>query len=74
MAETDVFQFSKLKLFEEVSKTLPDGANQILDIYEDLVFVWNSKNGNLKVTNWRSAQACKDGNIVKCQVLYKSKM
>lgn len=68
MAETDVFQFSKLKLFAGITENLPECASDIIDVYEDLLFAWNFKDCNLYVTNWRSTQANKDVNFVKCQV------
>lgn len=67
MTEIDAFNFSKLKVFENVKDNLPDDAREIADVYEDLLFVWNFKNNNLQVVNWRSAQN-KDGKEVKHQV------
>lgn len=53
--ETDYFKFSTLKVFESIKENLPDDAREIVDLYEDLLFVWNSKDSNIKVVNWRAA-------------------
>lgn len=57
MADTDVFNFANLRIFDSIKKNLPEGAREICDVFEDLVFVWNFKESNLLVANWRSAQA-----------------
>lgn len=69
MTETDVFNFSKLKIFDNIKQNLPEEARHIVDVYEDLLFVWNFKENNLLVINWRQAQnKIKNGNPVKYQV------
>lgn len=55
MAETDFFNFSKLCIFEKFKETLPEDAGEIIDIHEDLLFKWDTKECYLKVVNWRSA-------------------
>jgi hypothetical protein len=65
--DTDAFNFSNLKIFDSIKDTLPDGAREICDVFEDICFVWNFKENNLFVVNWRAAQAG-DGNNVKHQV------
>lgn len=67
MTETDAFKFNNLKVFDSVKENLPDGAREISDVFEDLLFVWNFKENNLLVVNWRSAQS-KDASSIKCQV------
>lgn len=67
MTDTDALSFSTLKIFDSVKDSLPDGAREICDVFEDLVFVWNFKENNLCLANWRSAQS-KDVKSVKCQV------
>lgn len=68
MAEIDAFRFSNLKIFEGIRESLPEDSREIVDVYEDLLFLWNFKNNNLRVVNWRSAQA-KDKTEVKYQVI-----
>lgn len=68
MAETDVFCLSKLKIFEGIKENTPKDSREIVDVYEDLLFLWNFKSNNLRVANWRSAQ-CKDRMEVKFQVI-----
>lgn len=67
MTETDIFCFSKLKVFDSVKENLPDDAKEIMDVYEDLLFIWNFKSNNLRVINWRSAKN-KEKDDVKYQV------
>ncbi len=66
MAETDAFNFSKFKLFEEV-KSFPENARGVVDIYEDLLFAWDFKDDCLKVVNWRLSHE-KEVNSIKIQV------
>lgn len=68
MTETDVFKFSKLKIFEGITENLLEGAKDIIDIHEDLLFAWDLNSNNLKVTNWRSASSNKKERDIKCQV------
>lgn len=65
--DTDVFKFACLKIFDCVGGNLPEGAREICDVFEDLIFQWNFKESNLLVVNWRAAQS-KDGKAVKYQV------
>lgn len=67
MTDTDTFNFAGLKIFDNVKGNLPEGAREICDVFEDLVFVWNFKDSNLLVANWRAAQV-KDGKPTKYQV------
>lgn len=69
--ETDVFGFGKLKALENIKDNLPDNAREIVDIYEDLFFIWNFKDSNLRVFNWRLAQN-KNEKDVKFQTLIPS--
>lgn len=66
MTDTDAFKFSSLKIFNSCGN-LADGAREICDVFEDLVFVWNFKESNLLVANWRSAQS-KEASAIKYQV------
>lgn len=68
MVEIDVFSFSKLKIFEGIKESLPDNSREIVDVYEDLLFIWNFKDNNLRVVNWRSVQS-KERLEVKYQVI-----
>lgn len=65
MADTDVFNFNSYKIFDSIQDHLTEGAREICDVFEDLLFVWNRN--NLQVVNWRSAQS-KNINDVKYQV------
>lgn len=67
MTDTDAFKLSGLSIFAKVKDNIAEDSREVCDVFEDLVFVWNHKEGNLMVTNWRSAQnkASKD---VKHQV------
>jgi hypothetical protein len=56
MTEIDVFKFSQLKVFDGVKGALPDESREVVDVYEDLLFVWSFKENNLQVVNWRAAQ------------------
>ncbi|CAG9806139.1 unnamed protein product [Chironomus riparius] len=56
MLDTDFLKFSSLKVFDCVKDNLPDDAREIAEVYEDLLFVWNFKNNNIKVVNWRATQ------------------
>jgi len=68
MTDTDVFGFSSLKLFDSIkSDQLPDTAREICDVFEDLIFVWDYKESNLRVINWRATQS-KDNKNVQHQV------
>lgn len=67
MTDTDALKFNSIKIFEAVKDNLPDDAREICDVFEDLLFVWNYKDCNLLVVNWRSAQS-KDVVEVKHQV------
>lgn len=71
MTDTDAFKFTNLKIFDSIKENLPEGARDVCDVFEDLVFVWNFKETNLFVVNWRAAQskAVKD---VKYQVRLRS--
>jgi hypothetical protein len=62
MTEIDVFNFSRLKIFDGIKSSLPDESREIVDVYEDLLFAWNFKENNLQVVNWRAAQT-KDPKI-----------
>lgn len=66
--EIDVFKFSSLKVFDSIKENLPDEAREIADVHEDLLFVWNFKESNLQVVNFRAAQAIKNANNAKIQV------
>lgn len=69
MLDIDSLKFSSLKVFDSVKDNLPDDARDITDVYEDLLFVWNFKNSNIKVVNWRAAQASSNkGKEIKHQV------
>lgn len=68
MIDTDFFKFSSLKAFEKINEKLPDDAREIVDVYEDLLFVWNHKNSNINVVNWRAAQSSSNLNTIKTQV------
>ncbi|CRK99463.1 CLUMA_CG012569, isoform A [Clunio marinus] len=57
MTDIDVFKFSNMKIFESIQENLPDNAREICDVSEDLLFLWNYKESNLLVTNWRLAQS-----------------
>ena len=65
MTDTDVFNFNSLKVFDSIKDNLIEGAREICDVFEDLLFVWNRN--NLQVVNWRSAQY-KNVKDVKYQV------
>lgn len=67
MTDTDAFKFTHFKIFDSIKECLPEGAREICDVYEDLVFVWNFKENNLFVVNWRTAQS-KDVENLKHQV------
>lgn len=68
MTETDIFQFSKLKLFEQITKNLPEcDCHNVLDVFEDLLFAWHFNTSTLRVVNWRLAQTNK--KALKCQVI-----
>lgn len=67
MTDTDAFKFNNFKIFDSVKDHLPDDAREICDVFEDLLFVWNFKECNLLVVNWRSAQS-KNACDVKFQV------
>lgn len=56
MLDTDFLKFSSLKVFDCVKDNLPDNSREIAEVYEDLLFVWNFKNNNIKVVNWRATQ------------------
>ena len=56
MLDIDFLKFSSLKVFDYVKDNLPDDAREIAEVYEDLLFVWNFKDSNIKVVNWRAAQ------------------
>ena len=72
MTDTDAFNFSTLKIFNSLKDNLTEGAREICDVFEDLCFLWNFKENNLYVTNWRAAQS-KATKDVKHQVsLYSS--
>lgn len=65
---TDSFNFASYKIFESIKDSLPEGTIvQIFDILDDLLFLWNFKDSNLLVLNWRAAQS-KGGEVVKHQV------
>lgn len=68
--DTDAFNFSNLKIFDSIKDNLPDGAREICDVFEDICFVWNFKENNLFVVNWRAAQS-KEVKNVKHQVNIK---
>ncbi|XP_070498591.1 nuclear pore complex protein Nup88 [Chironomus tepperi] len=73
MLDTDFLKFSSLKVFDSVNENLPDDAREITDVYEDLLYVWNFKNSNIKVVNWRAAQTSSNkGKEIKHQVLIPS--
>lgn len=69
MLDIDFLKFSSLKVFDSVKDNLPDDARDITDVYEDLLFVWNFKNSNIRVVNWRAAQTSSNkGKEIKHQV------
>jgi len=69
MLDTDFLKFSSLKVFDHVKENLPDDAREIAEVYEDLLFVWNFKNSNIRVVNWRAAQTSSNkGKEIKHQV------
>lgn len=57
MTESDAFKFSRLKMFDSIKGNCPEGAREICDVFEDLLFVWSFSESNLLVVNWRSAQS-----------------
>lgn len=67
MTETDAFKLARLKMFDLIKGNLPEGAREICDVFEDLLFVWNFNESNLLVVNWRSAQS-KEVTSVNYQV------
>lgn len=67
MTDTDAFKLSGLSIFSKVKDIIAEESREICDVFEDLLFVWNHKEGNLMVTNWRSAQN-KASKEVKFQV------
>lgn len=67
MTDTDALKFNSMKIFDAVKDDLPEGVLEICDVKEDLLFLWNYKDCNLLVVNWRSAQS-KDAKTVKHQV------
>lgn len=67
MTDTDAFKLNNMKIFDVVKDCLPECAREICDVFEDLLFVWNYKDSNLLVVNWRAAQS-KDVTMVKHQV------
>lgn len=67
MKEVDAFNFANLKIFNDIKDNLQEGTSQICDVFEDLLFVWKSNDGNLSVVSWRAAQS-KDVSAVKDQV------
>lgn len=67
MKEVDTFSFSSLNIFKDIKDNLQEGTSQICDVFEDLLFVWKSNEGNLSVVSWRAAQS-KDVSAVKEQV------
>lgn len=62
MTDTDAFKFNNFKIFDSVKDNLPDDAREICDVFEDLLFVWNFKECNLLVVNWRAAQSKNSGD------------
>lgn len=67
MVDTDSFRLSNLKIFNGIKDNFAEDSREICDVFEDLIYVWNHKENNLGVTNWRSAQN-KDSKDVKHQV------
>lgn len=67
MTDTDAFKLSNLSIFAKVKDNIAEDSREICDVYEDLVFIWNHKENNLLITNWRSAQN-KNSKDVKHQV------
>lgn len=67
MTDTDAFKLSNLSIFTKVKDNIAEDSREICDVFEDLLFVWNHKESNLMVTNWRSAQN-KSSKGVKHQV------
>lgn len=63
MTETDAFKLARLKMFDSIKGNLPEGAREICDVFEDLIFVWNFNESNLLVVNWRSAQTKEVANV-----------
>jgi hypothetical protein len=74
MTEIDVFGFSKFKIFDSIKEHLPVESREIVDVFEDLLFVWNFKENVIQVVNWRNAQnAFKEGQSIKIQVIESNK-
>lgn len=67
MTDTDVFNFNSLKIFDSIKNNLSESAQEISDVFEDLLFVWKQEIQSLQVINWRSTQS-KDLKDVKYQV------
>lgn len=65
---TDTFNFARYNIFESIKDSLPEGTIvQVFDILDDLLFLWNYKDSNLLVLNWRASQS-KGSEVVKHQV------
>lgn len=68
MAETDAFNFSKLKIFEGIGESLPCDAAEVFDVHEDLLFIWDYKGSCIKVVNYRRLAISKSITEEKVQV------
>lgn len=67
---TDSFQFNEEKLFQEIRKSLPDdlaSTQNLICVFDDILFAWNSKNCCVLSLNWRLNRA-KEPNSVAYQV------
>lgn len=74
---SDTFDFNNLKMFEVLRDCLPDNKNStqnILEIKDDVLFVWNSKNCCLLSINWRSHMGKKAAVMYQVSELIKDKL
>lgn len=63
MTETDAFKLARLEMFETIKDNLPEGSRDICDVHEDMLYLWNFKDANLVVINWRLAQSKEESNV-----------
>lgn len=69
MLDLDTFKWNKTELFKYLHKVLPkdfDQSHNIVDVKDDMLFVWNEAEKCLLSLNWRASMA--KGSAVKFQV------
>lgn len=69
MLDLDTFKWNNTELFKHLHKVLPKDFSQthnILEVKDDMLFVWNEAEKCLLSLNWRAAMA--KGSSVRFQV------